>query len=264
MGAPPDRTPAKLNMGNNDNTRSKAAGTGRAKRTLILLTYNEIHGATGLFDRLPLNCADEVFAVDGGSKDGTVEFLSAKGVRVVSQDRRGRGRAFTLGAREASGENLVFFSLDFNEDPADIPVLFDKLDQGADMVIASRMMAGAVNEEDARVIRLRKWVNQAFTLIVNAIWNRGPYITDTINGFRGITKKAFFSLNCDCDGFDIEFTMSIRALKAGMKIAEFPTHEYPRIGGVSTAESWPTGVLFVSRLFKELFSGSDPRRGGAA
>jgi glycosyltransferase involved in cell wall biosynthesis len=193
--------------------------------------------------------------VDGGSSDGTVEFLTARGVRVMAQDRRGRGRAFILGAAAASGENLVFFSLDGNEDPADIPVMFGKLDQGADMVIASRMMAGAVNEEDAGVIRLRKWVNQAFTLIVNVLWNRGPYITDTINGFRGITKKAFLGLNCGCDGFDIEFTMSIRALKAGLRIVEFPTHEYPRIGGVSTAESWPTGVLFVSRLFKEIFSG---------
>lgn len=245
-------------MGNNENLQSDPSRKGRGKRTLILLTYNEIHGVTGLFDRLPLDCADEVFAVDGGSRDGTVEFLSARGVRVVAQDRRGRGRAFTIGAGEASGENLVFFSMDGNEDPADIAVMFAKLDEGADMVIASRMMAGAVNEEDSGVIRLRKWVNQAFTLAVNVLWNRGRYITDTINGFRGITKKAFLALNCDCDGFDIEFTMSIRALKAGLRIIEFPTHEYPRIGGVSTAESWPTGVLFISRLIKEIAAGRNP------
>ncbi len=241
-------------MANNEDT-SRSAPAGQARRTLILLTYNEIHGATALFDRLPRNCADEVFAVDGGSRDGTVEFLAARGVRVVAQDRRGRGRAFTLGAGEASGENLVFFSMDGNENPADIPVIFSKLDQGADMVIASRMMPGAVNEEDVHAIRLRKWVNQAFTLAVNVFWNRGPYLTDTINGFRGIKKKAFLGLGCDCDGFDIEFTMSIRALKKGLKIAEFPTREYPRIGGVSTAESWPTGVLFISRLLKELLAG---------
>jgi len=224
----------------------------RARRTLILLTYNEIEGVTKLAGSLPLDCADEVFAVDGGSRDGTLEFLASKGIRTLSQDRRGRGRAFQIGVEQAKGEHIVFFSLDGNEDPADIPRLFSELDKGCDMVIASRMMKGAFNEEDVHLVRPRKWVNKAFTLAVNLLWNRGAYVTDTINGFRGVKKSSFARLKAFTDGFDIEFLMSIRALKLGLKVAEFPTREGSRIGGVSTAESLPTGILFIKRLWTEI------------
>lgn len=226
-------------------------------RTLILLTFNEIEGTTRLYDRIPFSCAQEVFAVDGGSTDGTVEFLKERGIRVVEQDRRGRGRAFQIGVAEAACENVVFFSTDGNEDPQDIPKLFSMLESGCDHVIASRMMRGAVNEEDAQLLRLRKWVNLLFTAAVNLAWNRGPWITDTINGFRGVKKSAFSRMKCDADGFDIEFTMSIRAAKLGFRTCELPTREGARIGGISTAESWPTGLLFVRRFLKELRLGRD-------
>ncbi|UPT74098.1 MAG: hypothetical protein M0D55_20140 [Elusimicrobiota bacterium] len=49
--------------------------------------------------------------------------------------------------------------------------------------------------------------------------------------------------------------MSIRMMKLGLVIGEMPTHEYPRLGGQSTAESWPTGVVFVKTLLRELAMG---------
>lgn len=227
------------------------------KRSLILLTFNEIEATPKVFDKIPLSAADEVFAVDGGSKDGTVEFLKSNGVRVVGQDKRGRGEAFRVAMNTARGENLVFFSPDGNEDPADIPKLFELLEKGCDMAIASRMMKGAFNEEDIHWFRLRKWVNQTFTLIANVIWNRGEYVTDTINGFRGVSRKAFRTLNPGADGFVIEYQLSIRAMKKGLKIAELPTHEGQRLGGESTAVALPTGLIFIRELMREIWIGRD-------
>ncbi len=225
------------------------------RRSLVLLTFNEIEGTTALLERIPRASAEEFFCIDGGSKDGTAEFLRERGVRVIGQDRRGRGRAFQLGVAEAKGDRIVFFSSDGNEDPSDIPRVFDALEGGADMVIASRMMRGAYNEEDDSPWRPRKWVNQAFTLGANLLWNRGPYVTDTINGYRGVTKAAFERMRVDADGFDVEFTMSIRAMKLGLRVVELPTREGARIGGISTAESFPTGVLFVKRFLREVARG---------
>jgi len=222
------------------------------KRSIILLTFNEIEAVPKLFDRIPRSCADEILAVDGGSKDGTIEFLRGKGVRVEVQPRRGRGVAFQLAPEAAKGDHWVFYSPDGNEDPADVPTLFAKLDEGFDMAIASRMMAGAFNEEDIHWFRPRKWVNQTFTLGANLLWNRSRYLTDTINGFRGVTRAAFAAMKPDADGFEIEFQISIRAMKLGLKVAEIPTREGPRLGGASTAESWPTGVRFVRRFLNEV------------
>jgi glycosyltransferase involved in cell wall biosynthesis len=224
-------------------------------RTLVLLSFNEIEAAPRVLERVPMGEAREVFAVDGGSRDGTIEFLRSKGLRVIVQEERGRGVAFRIGMREAKGDAVVFFSLDGNEDPADIPRLFSKLEEGFDLAIASRMMKGAFNEEDVHWFRPRKWVNQAFTLIANLLWNRGPLVTDTINGYRGFRRESFERLALDAKGFVIEYQSSIRAMKLGLRIAEIPTRENPRLGGESTAESFPTGMVFLRQLWREILIG---------
>lgn len=226
------------------------------KRALVLLTFNEIEALPKIFDRIPREAAHEVFAVDGGSKDGTVEFLQSKGVKVHGQPRRGRGCAFQVALDATDADVLCYYSPDGNEDPADIPKIFEKLEKGGyDLVVASRMMKGAHNEEDEQTVKMRKWVNQAFTFLANAFWNRGPYVTDTINGFRAVRADSLRRCACRVDGFVIEYLMSIRMLKLGMRVGEIPTFESPRLGGQSTAHSWPTGVEFTKQLIKEIKTG---------
>lgn len=228
----------------------------KLKRALVLLTFNEIEALPKLFDRIPLSAADEVIAVDGGSKDGTVEYLTSKGVRVLGQPRRGRGCAFQVALDATSADVLCYYSPDGNEDPDDIPKVFAKLEEGGyDLVVASRMSRGAHNEEDEQTIRLRKWVNQAFTFLANALWNRGPYLTDTINGFRAVRADSLRRCDCRVDGFVIEYLMSIRMMKLGLRLGEIPTYEHPRLGGQSTAHSWPTGVEFTRHLIREALMG---------
>ncbi len=228
-----------------------------AKSTLAILTLNEIEGIKALFDKIPFNEVDEYFVVDGGSTDGTLEFFKEKGVRVVSQKSKGRGEAFRITEKESQGDHLIFFSPDGNEDPDDIPKLLKLLDEGYDMAIASRFMPQSKNEEDDLYFPWRAWANRAFTFTVNTIWNKNRYVADTINGFRAIKKDAFRRLKLNAPGFAIEFQMSIRAMKFGLKIAEIPTIEGQRIGGESTAKSIPTGLLFVRFLFKEIKIGRD-------
>ncbi|OGW18245.1 MAG: hypothetical protein A3G93_15230 [Nitrospinae bacterium RIFCSPLOWO2_12_FULL_45_22] len=224
------------------------------KKTLVILTFNEIEGVRVLFDKIPFHEVDEYFVVDGGSTDGTIEFFERRGIKVIRQDIKGRGEAFRIAFREAQGENLVFFSPDGNENPNDIPRLLGLLDEGYDMAIASRFMKGARNEEDDRLFPWRAWANRAFTAIANFVW-RGK-ITDSINGYRAITKDAFRRIKPDAPGFVIEYQMSIRAMKLGLKVAEIPTQEGKRIGGESTAKSLPTGLIFLKILWREIIIGN--------
>ena len=228
-----------------------------ATRTLVLLTLDEVEGVRWLFSTGSdlARMADEVLAVDGGSTDGTREVLTSRRIRIVDQQRPGRGEAFRAAVRASNGENLVFFSPDGNEDPDDISRLFAAIENGADMAIASRFLPGSRNEEDDDALPLRKWTNQGFTWISNQLWNRGSYVTDTINGFRGITREAFLKLNPGSMGYTIEYEMTIRAMKQRMRIEEIPTREGNRVGGESKAPSFRTGVRFLRFLIQEIVEG---------
>ena len=222
------------------------------KRALIILTLNEIEGIRFLFSKIPFGKIDEILVVDGGSTDGTLDFLKERGIRYLVQDKKGRGEAFRLGVANTQASRLVFFSPDGNENPEDIIKLLDLLDS-CDMAIASRFLKGAHNEEDGKIFPLRAWVNRIFTLFANIVWNKDVFVTDTINGFRAIKREVFEALNIDARGYVIEYQMSIRAMRLGYKIKEIPTWEGERIGGESQAKSLPTGIVFLRFLVRELF-----------
>lgn len=222
--------------------------------SLALLTRNEISGVRAMVPLIPRQAVDEIFVIDKDSRDGTREFLAAAGIPVYDQETSGRGAAFKMAVAKANGDAVIVFSPDGNEDPADIPKFRPLLETGADMVIASRMMRGAWNEEDANWFRPRKWVNLAFGSMANLLWNRsGTYVTDTINGFRLITKRAWADLGVDADDFSVEYQLSIRAMKHRKRIVEFPTREGSRIGGATHATSIPTGLRFIRRVWLELW-----------
>jgi glycosyltransferase involved in cell wall biosynthesis len=206
-----------------------------------------------LIKKIPFDEVDEAFVVDFNSTDGTKEFVKKNHLRIIHQLKPGRGEAFRLAAETARGEYLVFFSPDGNENPKDIPKLLNPLKQGNDLIIASRFLPGSRNEEDDQFLKPRAWANQAFTLIANLFW--GGKVSDTINGYRAITKSAFNQLKLDAPGYVIEYQMTIRALKLGLRIAEIPTIEGNRIGGESGAKAMPTGLLFLKFLIRELLIG---------
>ena len=225
----------------------------KAKATLIILTRNEISGMKALIKKIPFNKVDDVFVIDYKSTDGTKEFVRKNKIKLINQIKPGRGEAFRLGVKQSKGSHLIFFSPDGNENPKDIPRLLKLLSDGYDLVIASRFMPNSRNEEDDQLLKFRAWANQSFTFIINLLWN--GKLTDSINGYRAITKKAFKKLKLDAPGYVIEYQMSIRSLKNNLKITEIPTIEGNRIGGESGSKAIPTGILFLKYLLREILIG---------
>jgi glycosyltransferase involved in cell wall biosynthesis len=219
--------------------------------TLVLLVLNEIDGLRLVWEELPLEDFHRVVAVDGGSTDGSREFLNERGIPILEQPIAGRGVAFRVAAEAVDTERLIFYSPDGNEDPADIVRLDDALISGADLAIASRFAKGSVNEE-TDWLRPRARVNKALTWIANKSFGRGSYVTDTINGFRALRRQDLLDLNTTVKRFPIEYQISIRAMQRGWNIAEIPTIEGQRAGGESKAISWPVGKDHLKVLLTEL------------
>lgn len=227
------------------------------KITLCILTRNERDCVEIIYPRLPApgphSGFDEVAVIDGGSTDGTVEYFTERGVKVLGQSKRGRGEAFLIAFEQLDADAFLFFSPDGNEDPEDLPKFRPLLEGGADVVIASRMMKGAVNEEDVNILKPRKWANNVFNIMANLAFRRqGKFVTDSINGYRAITADAAKRLLLDASDYTIEYQMTMRAFKNRLKISEFPTIEHQRVAGGTQAHSIPTGIRFIKAFWREL------------
>lgn len=222
---------------------------------LGLINFNECPSLERLLPKLiPISThgLDEVFCVDGGSQDGSQKLLMNWGVPVHQQISPGRGSAMRDALNIARSDALIFMSTDGNEDVKDLWRFRQGLESGNDLVIASRMMAGARNEEDSDLFRPRKWANKLFNQAANKFFNRsGRFVTDSINGFRAVHVGRARSLNLSASGFTLEYQMTIRAMQKGFRIAEFPTEEFPREFGTTRARSIPTGLRFISCLIRE-------------
>ncbi len=227
---------------------------------VCLLCKNEFLSLSKIFKKLKRELKKikiKFFIMDGGSDDGSIEFYKKNKIKFFIQKKKGRGAAIIEAFNKTKCDALIFFSPDGNENILDVKKIVNYLNEGNDLIIGSRMIEGARNEEDDKFLKFRKWANNIFNFLANLFFNNGNYVSDSINGFRGLTKERFIKLKCDEKYYAIEYQMTIRSMKRGYKIKEFATVESDRIAGVSQAPSIPTGLTFVRALIKEIFIGKN-------
>ena len=194
--------------------------------------------------------ADEVLVVDGHSRDRTREISKKLGVKVVLDNKKGKGDGIRVGIREAKYEIIVFIDADGSHDPADIPDLVKPILEGnSDMVIGSRAKGGS-DEFKMNIENLIRQVGSDFAAtIVNYRWKAD--LTDIQNGFRALKTSVARDLNLKANDFDIEEEMVMKTLRKKYIISEIKSHEYVRQWGVSklkTSKAWK----FIYRILIEV------------
>lgn len=223
---------------------------------LALIVRNEESGVRDVMPKIDRAAFDQVLAIDGNSTDGTVAALEHFGVPAFRQTERGLGAAMIEARQRVTADAFVFFHPDGNEDPADLPKMAGLLRAGKPFVVASRMIRGAVNEDDHKLLKPRKWANVGFAVLANLLFaHGGNRTTDVTNGFRGMSCHAWDALRLTSRDLTMDYQMVIRALKAGVPITEFPTHEFHRVCGETNFASLPTGIAELKLVWRELLMG---------
>ncbi|MEA2181668.1 MAG: hypothetical protein QOK16_1954 [Solirubrobacteraceae bacterium] len=147
--------------------------------SVVIPAMNEERNIGWVLERMPEN-VDEVILVDGNSKDETVAVSRQirPDIRVVGQERPGKGAALRAGFAAARGDYIVMIDADRSMDPVEIQRYLDLLDQGHDLVKGSRFMDGG-GTTDMELIR--KFGNGVLRGLVNGLFRTD--FTDLCYGF---------------------------------------------------------------------------------
>jgi glycosyltransferase involved in cell wall biosynthesis len=218
------------------------------KSTLAVLVLNEIEAIQKVLPQIKREWVDEIIVVDGGSNDGTIEYCESLGYAVLRQSQRGYGRGMMELIDRAQGEIIIEFMGDGNCKPETIPLLVAKINEGYDLVIGSRYMAGARSYDDTFITRLGNW---GFTQLINIAFR--AHYDDAMMGYRAYRKSAFRQLEMDSPGLCFPTQGSIQFARFGFKTAEVPSDEPARLGGVRKAKNFSTGLELCAMIGKELY-----------
>jgi glycosyltransferase involved in cell wall biosynthesis len=221
--------------------------------SLCLLTWNEIHGCRQSIPNLPNHLFQEVFALDGGSTDGTIEYLTEHGIDVVSQRNGSYNAAYIEAIDHYKGDAIVFYHPKGTVDEASLSLIVEKLRRGCDFVVASRMLPGATNEEDSQLIRHRKWFGLGLSRAASLRWNRKGMerITDPLHGYRGCSRSFTDSLILLPTGVTADLEMVRHAYATGARCCEVPVVESEREIGVSHFPAFRTGRALIGFLLRQ-------------
>jgi glycosyltransferase involved in cell wall biosynthesis len=227
------------------------------KISAVIPTLNEEKNLVHVLPNIQ-QWVDEVILVDGHSTDQTVTVARelCPAIHIVMQEGRGKGDALRTGFATATGDIIIMLDADGSTDPSEIPLFVGALLSGADFAKGSRFLQGGGT---ADMPFYRKLGNLCFVCIVRLIFG-GKY-TDLCYGFNAFWKRVLPSLDLNCNGFEVETLMNVRALKAGLQIIEVPSFESLRIYGNSHLKTIPDGWRVLKTIFREAFhSGEQPVR----
>src|SRR2546428_1308944 len=117
-----------------------------SRYALIIPALNEAESIGLLLSQIPAELLSQVIVVDNGSLDATAEVARAAGAKVVSEPRRGYGRACQAGLANLHPGVLgvAFMDADLADDPCDLAEIVRDFEAGSrDLVIGSRLVGAA-------------------------------------------------------------------------------------------------------------------------
>lgn len=199
--------------------------------SIVLPIYNEAQGINLLFEKLyeaVKNYDYEIIAVNDGSRDNSWEELKKVAevnskIKLINFKRNfGQTAAINAGVQSSNGDIIILIDSDLENDPADIPLLITKMDEGFDVVSGWRQ---------------NRWKNQFLT-------RKLPSMTANklISKISGVPLHDY---GCTLKAYRRDVIMDVKLYGQmhrfipvfckwqGGKVAEIPVNYQPRMFGKS-------------------------------
>ena len=199
--------------------------------SVVVPVYNEERSVELLYDEIaaaldPLDDEWDAVFVDDGSTDGSFAALTrlhsrAANVRVVRLRRNfGKAAALAAGFAQASGDVIATLDADGQDDPAELPRLLAKLDEGYDLV------------SGWKVRRRDPWRRRLVSRVFNAVtgWISGVRLHDMNCGFKAYRAEVVRGLPLYGE---LHRFIPVLAHERGYRVTELAVNHRPREHGRS-------------------------------
>lgn len=179
--------------------------------SVVVPTYNEVGSVPKLAERLhaALGARDwELVIVDDGSPDGTADIAAALAPRIPTNVVRRAGKgglasAVIAGFAAARGEILVVMDADLSHPPELVPALLSAIEDGADLAVGSRYVAGGGVEDWPMK---RQIVSRVACLMGSVL----VPVSDATSGFFALRRSVIDGVTLNPIGFKIGFEVIAR------------------------------------------------------
>jgi dolichol-phosphate mannosyltransferase len=156
----------------------------------------------------------------------------------------GVGSAIRLGLEKARGRYAIILMGDMPEDVKYILPMFQKLENGYQVVSASRFLPGC------RFVGYpitKRVANLLCNLVMKTAFFRSD-LRDFTTLLKGCDLEAIRELGLEANGFDLGAEMTMKAIRRGLRTAEIPADQFKRKAGLSKLSLSRQARLYAQRF----------------
>ncbi len=193
----------------------------------MIPVFNEKNTILTILEQVSkLTMSKEVIVVDNCSTDGTRELLLNNKHKIdnliLQRINLGKGNSVRAAISSARGEYAVIQDADLEYDPQSFYAMLKRIEEGGcDAVYGSRVLGGKKTRYASYYMGVR-----ILTLMINFLF--GANLSDSATTYKMVRTEALKKIPLKCNGFDLDFELTLQLCKRTRGIAEIPVSYTPR------------------------------------